>query len=93
MRPDDAFTSGEWRLPAAGTWGGFPIPGRVALIEVTIPEPFGFSVVTILISGKGWPLQRARMNNSPVMYWAVFASSAIGTALLAFELLKTWGLA
>jgi hypothetical protein len=33
------------------------------------------------------------MSNSPVMYWAIFASSAIGTALLAFELLKTWGLA
>jgi hypothetical protein len=33
------------------------------------------------------------MSNSPGMYWAIFASSAIGTAFLAFELLKTWGLA
>jgi hypothetical protein len=30
---------------------------------------------------------------SPVTYWAIFSGSAIGTALLAFELLKTWGLA
>jgi hypothetical protein len=29
------------------------------------------------------------MEDSPVMYWAIF----IGTALLAFEALKTWGLA
>jgi hypothetical protein len=30
---------------------------------------------------------------SPVVYWSIFSGSAIGTALLALELLKTWGLA
>jgi hypothetical protein len=30
---------------------------------------------------------------SPVTYWTIFGGTAICTALLAFGLLKTWGLA
>jgi hypothetical protein len=33
------------------------------------------------------------MTNASVSYWAIFVGSAFATALLAFEALKTWGLA
>ena len=33
------------------------------------------------------------MTSASVRYWAVFIGSALGTALLAFEALKTLGLA
>jgi hypothetical protein len=59
-------------------------------IEATISERFRFSVVTLLVSGiRAHPMQ----GYSPVAYWSIFSGSAIGTALLAPELLKTWGLA
>jgi hypothetical protein len=65
----------------------------VQLDRRAISEPFRFNVVTVLISG----IRLAPTNGSDEQFTsnvlAIFAGSAIGTALLAFELLKTWGLA
>ena len=64
---------------------------RSYLIEAAILELFRFNLVRVLVLGIG--ANPSVKEYSPAMYWAIFSSSAIGTAFLAFELLKTWGLA
>jgi hypothetical protein len=52
---------------------------------------FRFNVVTVLTSGITLiPNGQVTMSYPPV-FWIIFVGSAIGTALLAFEALKTWG--
>ena len=31
------------------------------------------------------------MSQGKIMFWALYMSSAVGTAILAFEMLKMWG--
>jgi hypothetical protein len=62
-----------------------------SLIETAISEPFRVDY------GSDSGIMLAPTNGSDEQFtsnvWAIFASSAFGTASLAFELLKTWGLA